>query len=257
MGHGLPDDERRTRVWSRVRRFAAADRDPAGVHHVALAATVALHAGEAVVYQVSAPGRGEPAWVLGPLGDRLSEAEVTLGEGPALDCLRAERPVVVTDLAAPGSAARWPVFTPFARAEGVAGVVAFPIMAGAAVLGCLEALRPVAAPCTEGEAADGVLLADAAMVLLLRGPARSGAHPFSDAVEARWAIVRRATGVVAVQTRGDLETAFVRMRAYAYGTGRRLGDVAADVLLRDLRFGVDPGVDPGVGPEAGPETDQG
>ncbi|MFJ4819605.1 ANTAR domain-containing protein [Streptomyces sp. NPDC088801] len=36
-----------------------------------------------------------------------------------------------------------------------------------------------------------------------------------------------------------IEEAFVRLRAHAYAQGRRLADVAADVVARRLRFSPD------------------
>ncbi|MEU4804719.1 ANTAR domain-containing protein [Actinosynnema sp. NPDC023587] len=250
MDRRRPDDERRARLWSRVCGLAADEGVPARIRHVCLAGTEVLHAKDFVVYRTADAGRSEPAGVVGPLGDRVSEAEITFGEGPAVDSLREEYPVVAADLAAAENGARWPVFTPFARAEGVAGVLAFPVMMGAVAVGCVEALRPVATPCTEAEVVDGLLLADAAMLLLLRAePPLLGADPFADAVEARWATVHQATGVVSGQMGSDLVTAFVRLRAHAYRTGRRLADVANDVLARELRFHTDP--------EAGPDPKSG
>ncbi|CCH29959.1 GAF and ANTAR domain-containing protein [Actinosynnema sp. NPDC047251] len=252
MDRRRPDDERRAWLWSRVRGHAAEEDLPVGIRQVCLTAAEVLDASGIVVYQVADSGRGEPVCVTGPLADRVSEAEITFGEGPAVDCLREEYPVTATDLAAADNVARWPVFAPFARSAGVAGVLAFPIMMGAIVVGCLEALRPATAPRTDDEVVDGLLLADAAMLLLLRAePPPLGADPFADAVEARWAIVHQATGVVSVQLASDLATAFVRLRAHAYRTGRRLADVAADVLARDLRF------HPDVEPDATPEPGQG
>ncbi|MBB5960190.1 hypothetical protein FHS29_006813 [Saccharothrix tamanrassetensis] len=242
------DDERRAWLRSRVRGLAADEGVPAGLRHVALTASAVLAAGDVVVYQVLDGSRCEPVWVTGPVGDLVSEAEITFGEGPAVDCLRAERPVVASDLASAAEAVRWPVFAPFALSHGVAAIVTFPVTMGAVVVGCLEALRSTAGPPTRAETLDGLLLADVAMLLLLRAePPRLGLDRFADAVEARWAAVHQATGITSVQLDSDLGTAFLRLRAHAYLTGRRLSDVAADVLARRVRFRVDPDVEPEAG----------
>ncbi|WP_121005285.1 GAF and ANTAR domain-containing protein [Saccharothrix australiensis] len=246
MDSRQPDRDRRAWLWDRISRLAEAEGVPSGVRHVSLTAAAVLSATDVVVYQVVDGGRCEPAHVTGPVGDWLSEAEITFGEGPAMDCLRQECPVV-GDLAAFGGV-RWPVFAPFALMRGVTGILAFPVVMGAVVVGCLEALRPTAEPPTPREVVDGLLLADAAMLVLLRAePLPPGADPFSDAVEARWATVQRAVGVVSAQADSDLTTAFVRVRAHAYRTGRRLADVAADVLARRLRFPADPDEEPHTG----------
>ncbi|MFF4804048.1 ANTAR domain-containing protein [Streptomyces sp. NPDC001351] len=48
--------------------------------------------------------------------------------------------------------------------------------------------------------------------------------------------IDQASGMVMVQLGVGIEEAFVRLRAYAYAHGRRLADVAADVVARQLRF---------------------
>ncbi|WP_433271982.1 GAF and ANTAR domain-containing protein [Actinosynnema sp. CS-041913] len=252
MGSRRPDEERRGWLWSRVRRLAADEGLPVGTRHVCLTAAAVLAARDVVVYQVADHSRWEPVCVSGPVGDLVSEAQITLGEGPAADCMRDEHPVSASDLTAVEEVARWPVLGPFALSHGVAGILAFPVMMGAVVAGCLEVLRPTPGPPTHREVADGLLLADAATVTLLNAvPPPLGADPFADEVEARWASVHQATGVAAVQLDCDLATAFVRLRAYAYLAGRRLGDVAADVLAHRLEFRAEPDVEPDTRPEAG------
>jgi AmiR/NasT family two-component response regulator len=54
------------------------------------------------------------------------------------------------------------------------------------------------------------------------------------------AVIHQATGMVLVQLGVDAEAAFARLRGHAYVTGRRLGDVARDVVGRRIRFTRDP-----------------
>ncbi|MCX5175366.1 ANTAR domain-containing protein [Streptomyces virginiae] len=49
--------------------------------------------------------------------------------------------------------------------------------------------------------------------------------------------------MLTVQLGVGIEEAFVRLRAYSYAHGRRLAEVAADVVARRLRFTPDPDVD--------------
>jgi AmiR/NasT family two-component response regulator len=52
--------------------------------------------------------------------------------------------------------------------------------------------------------------------------------------------VHQATGMILVQLGVSAEIAFVRLRGYAFAQGRRLGEVACDVVERRLRFEPDP-----------------
>jgi hypothetical protein len=51
------------------------------------------------------------------------------GQGPLLDALTANRPVLVSDLSDPGSLSRWPMFAPEATDRGIGAVFAFPVTA--------------------------------------------------------------------------------------------------------------------------------
>jgi len=61
----------------------------------------------------------------------------------------------------------------------------------------------------------------------------------SSGFEYRWVEVHQATGMVSVQLGSDLTVAFLRLRAHAYLTGRRLSQVAREVVERRLRFDPD------------------
>jgi AmiR/NasT family two-component response regulator len=52
--------------------------------------------------------------------------------------------------------------------------------------------------------------------------------------------VHQATGMISVQLGVGLEEAFVRLRAHAFASNAGLGDVAAEVVDRRLRFGPGP-----------------
>ena len=85
-----------------------------------------------------------------------------------------------------------------------------------------------------------MLFADAALPRALEHLSRpsttDGSDLASSGFEHRWAVVHQATGMISVQLDSDLTVAFVRLRAHAYFTGRRLSQVARDVVERRLRF---------------------
>ncbi|GAA0251281.1 GAF domain-containing protein [Saccharothrix mutabilis subsp. mutabilis] len=243
-------DERRAWLWGRIRQVAVRAGTTVSVRHVCTVAAATLNAYSATFYETAADGDGGvPVAVTDPVADLLSEAEVTTGEGPAAEAVLGESPALVADLGTADSLARWPVFTPIALSHGVHAIWAFPVSLGAIVLGCLEVYHAEAVEVDLARLADGLLLTDALAVVLLSGLAAvPGADPFADAVQARWATVQQATGVVSAQLEVDLTTAFVRLRASAFCADRRLADLAADVVAGRVRFTPEPGAGRGPGP---------
>ncbi len=175
----------------------------------------------------------------------LEEWQLTFGEGPCLDAFTGGGPVLVVDLRAPESAARWPVFAPAALDSGARAVFALPLQVGAIRVGVLDLYRTRAGGLSPHELADALAFADAAGMLLL--DAGAGTQP--DTADLAWqrddptahqAQVHQATGMILVQLGISAEAAFARLRAYAYAHDRRLGDLARDVVERRLRFPPDP-----------------
>ena len=119
---------------------------------------------------------------------------------------------------------------------------AFPVAAGAALIGVLNVYRHSPGSLGRQELADALVFADA--VLLLALDSRGGiASDLSDLLDtelsARRAHVHQATGMVAAQLEVSVTDALAALRAYAFTRGRRLGDVAADVLDRRIRLSAD------------------
>jgi hypothetical protein len=175
----------------------------------------------------------------------LEEWQLTFGQGPCLDAFHHGGPVLAVDLRAADCLARWPVFTPAALDSGARAVFALPLQVGAIRLGVLDLYRLRPGPLSAHELADALAFADTAAMLLLDTAA--GTQP--DTVDLAWqrddptahqAHVHQATGIVLVQLGTSAEAAFARLRAYAFAHGRRLGDVARDVVERRLRFDPDP-----------------
>jgi hypothetical protein len=138
---------------------------------------------------------------------------------------------------------RWPAFAPAAVAVGVSAVFAFPLMMGAISVGALEIYRGREGALSAPELAEALLFADAALARVLDhlpGPdAIDGPDLLSSGFEYHWAEVHQATGMISVQLDSDLTVAFLRLRAHAYLTGRRLSQVASDVVERRVRFDPD------------------
>jgi ANTAR domain len=238
--------ERAARVWAWI--AAAHDDDtPVSVAALCHAAVLRLGVNGASVTATSGRMVHDPVCASDDVSARLEELQFTMGEGPGADDFRVGSPMLITDL--DSVAARWPGFVPAAVAAGAGAMFSFPLQAGAIRVGILTLYRSRPGPMAAEELADALVFADIALRLLL--DASSGAigfpgyRPLDGRSESR-AEVHQATGMISVQLGVSIEEAFVRLRAHAFASSAALGEVAADVVDRRLRFG--PGAPPGQEP---------
>jgi hypothetical protein len=189
-------------------------------------------------------------FVTDPVGERLSELQLTLGEGPCHEVLASAAPVLCADLGDAESSRRWPAFTPEALSLGAGAVFAFPLVVGAIRAGVMGLYRRSAGPLERSQLGDLLTLADAATLLLLDAvdggiTAADGDGGGLDGQTPDLALHRaeidQATGMLTVQLGVPVAEAFARLRAYAYTKDRRLADVAGDIVARRLRLDPDPG----------------
>jgi ANTAR domain/GAF domain len=246
---GAPVAESRAVVlWGLVAAQAAAGGRRASVADVCAVAVAAAGVSGA---WVTASGGGSPDFVLsvtGPAGERLAELQLTLGEGPCHDVLAAGAPALAADLADEHTARRWPVFAAEARRAGAGAVFAFPLMIGAIRAGVLGLYRSTPGPLESRQLGDGLILADAATVLLLDSPGHDAADSAGADAEGAGldgqapdlalhrAEIDQATGMLTVQLGASAADAFARLRAYAYASDRPLAEVAGDIVARRLRL---------------------
>jgi ANTAR domain/GAF domain len=166
----------------------------------------------------------------------LEELQFSLGEGPCVEASRSGHPVLQPDLLATGLA-RWPGFGAAALDAGIGAIFAFPLRVGAIRVGILDLHRDTPGRLETAEQADALAFADAAtvVVLHLQDQGDGEASALAGSIGSR-AEVHQATGMIAVQLGVGLAEALLRLRAYAYASGRPVSDVAADVVGRRLRF---------------------
>jgi hypothetical protein len=239
-------------VWGQLAAHAAVRGARVSVGDVC---AVAVGSGQLDGAWVAAARNGEPDFVMfvtDPVGERLSELQLTLGEGPCHDVLASAAPVLAADLGDAESGRRWPAFTPEAQARGAGAVFAFPLVVGVIRAGVMGLYRRCAGPLTGGQLGDLLLFADAATLLLL--DAADGEEADGD-WDGRWmdgqapdlalhrAEIDQATGMLTVQLGVQVAEAFARLRAYSYSEDRRLADVASDIVARRLRLDPDPDPD--------------
>jgi hypothetical protein len=193
----------------------------------------------------------ELLWCFPELSGRFEDLQFTLGEGPGPDTMRTGVPVFEPDLERVRPD-RWPALLPSAQELGVEGVCCYPLGVGAIRLGVLTVLCDGERLLSEQQYADAGALAAALTGAVLNGgyrrdpdrdidgksgsPADDGSPPARKSGGLHRAAVHQATGMISVQLAVSLADALLRLRAHAYGSGRDIGDVAADVVARRLRF---------------------
>jgi GAF domain-containing protein len=173
-----------------------------------------------------------------PASQHLEELQFTLGEGPCIDAMATNSPVLIADVS-DGAIERWPMYASAAHEYGVRSVFAFPLRTGESNLGVLDVFRDRTGRMTQEDVAQSLTFAEIARVTMLDGQDNAGADAmpegFDEAPGYR-AEVFQAQGMVMVQLGVSLGEALIRMRAYAYAEGRLLVDVARDVVNRTLHF---------------------
>ena len=171
----------------------------------------------------------------------VEELQFELGEGPGVDALRQDGPVLRSHL--DSAITQWPMFAPAALAAGVAAVCAFPLQVGGIRLGVLDLCRDTAGPLLDGVLSEALAYAHAATAVLLHLQALSnpaaGLHPQLTGFTADRAEIHQATGMISAQAGVSLVDALLLLRARAYSTNRTMLAISRDVLARQLRFGSD------------------
>lgn len=174
-----------------------------------------------------------------PLSHRLEELQLTIGEGPSLEVLTGRNSILVDDLAGSGPQARWPVFAPQAVEAGARGFFVLPLRIGAIRGGAFALCAERPGTLQARDLAEAWVFSELALELLLDGQAgipEGDAHP-RDRHSGGRPEVHQAAGMISVQLAVSVAEAFVRLRARAFGDGRPLSELAADVVARRVRFG--------------------
>jgi hypothetical protein len=243
----MGEQSRATRVWALITAQAAGDT--VSVRQVCAACVSAVGVDGAAVWLATDLNRRALLYATDQVALVLDEVDFTLGEGPCAQAWSGRGMVLAADLAAPGNAARWPIFTPAAVAAGAGAIFAFPLQAGAIRIGVLGLYRARPGPLSGEQLADALAFSFAAFTLVLHqsapqaGPATDGASsgselaawPFDGLGEGK-AEVYQATGMVAVQLNTHLDEALLRLRAHAFAYGLGVTEVARQVVARTLHF---------------------
>src|SRR5205807_9657787 len=122
---------------------------------------------------------------------------------------------------------------------GVRAMFGFPLRVGAVRLGALNLYSDRAGSLPDDRYADALVAADVAAhtIIGLQAGAAAGrmAAELETGADFRY-VVHQASGMVAAQLDVSVALALIRLRAYSFGNGLSLAEVAGDVVARRLRF---------------------
>lgn len=207
--------------------------------------------GAVLAVMTGASKQRELVFATDPIAQQIDELQFTLGEGPCLDAYVAAQPLLCPRLGTGAEASRWPAFCADAVDMGVSAVFAFPVPGHRRPMGVLELYRREAGDLDVAElesasacavaightlmdnwdaltatagSADLAIESAALHEAAVNGPS----DPFSRSQ------VYVAAGMVAVQLAVPVDEGLDRLRAYAYGTGESVTEIAADIVARRL-----------------------
>ncbi|MFI8228751.1 ANTAR domain-containing protein [Streptomyces sp. NPDC085900] len=232
-------ESRSARIHLLVAEQAARRRARIAVVDVCTAAVAALPVGGAGLSAMSRTAPSHPLCSTDDISERLEELQLTMGEGPCVDAFLHGSAVLTPDLLRRDLQDRWMVFAEAALEAGARAVFALPLQMGAISPGVLDLYARVPIRLDGEELADALAFADLATLVLLDTRISETGGPRRGLVEdlgAYRAEIDQASGMLTVQLGVGIEDAFVRLRAHAYAQGRRLADVAADVVAHRLRL---------------------
>jgi transcriptional regulator with GAF, ATPase, and Fis domain len=156
-------------------------------------------------------------------------------EGPCLDCYHDGEPVLVADL--DEQVERWPQFCAAARDVGFKSVHALPMRLRDTVLGTLGLFGEEAGSLDDDDLALAQALVHVASVAIVNERSANDRAlvnaQLQHALTSR-IVVEQAKGVIAHGGSLEMDTAFAVLRRYARDHGRKLSDVADEIVRREL-----------------------
>jgi len=163
--------------------------------------------------------------------------QVRAGEGPCVEAVTTGRVVSVEDLAA--MADRWPRFAADARRGGFASIHAIPMRLRSSTIGSLNLFRDQVGEIDGDDAAAAQALADVATISILQHRLAEESAltqlQLQRALQSR-VVIEQAKGFLAQRKDIATDAAFDLIRTHARSTRTRLGDIAKQVVARELEL---------------------
>jgi hypothetical protein len=188
--------------------------------------------GVSITLEAATPNRVTLA-AIDQISTELEELQDVLQQGPCFDAYMTGAPQV-TDLGE-GADRRWPEFGPAARAAvGPRTVFGLPMQPERQVLGVISVHLKGSLELPVG-LETALFMADTVGAALLLDPHQHDPYGHAGPWSSR-AQVHQATGMVIAQLQVSATDALAMLRAHAYAHNTAMGDVAAQVIGRELDF---------------------
>ena len=160
--------------------------------------------------------------------------EIQGAQGPCLDAFGSGQTVQAS--AAEGSV-RWPQFAPRASAAGFRVMCAVPLQVRSTVIGALNLFRGTDEPFSDDDLEIAQAMAEIAAIALIQERALRERTLVTEQLEAALrsrVVIEQAKGMLAEYLTTTVDEAFQLLRSYARNHNRKLTDVAADVVNRQI-----------------------
>lgn len=240
-----------------VLRELGADADLAPVHgdRLCSACVRVLPVRESAITLAMPENRWEVLGSSGPAAARLADAQAAVGEGPGPESNRSGAASRVPDFGSAVARGRWPLLAQWNRLPlTLESICSVPLRLGAIRVGYLDLVGADAVLGDVQAYSDALQIADVITTVLLAAvapPEHNGGRDLNGLALGPWweqsvsaREIHQATGMVAVQLDSTAAVAYARLVGHAFTTGVTLGDTAAEVVARRLRFRPDHNPDP-------------
>ncbi|MFI6166413.1 GAF and ANTAR domain-containing protein [Nocardia sp. NPDC051052] len=192
----------------------------------------------AIAVDVESTGR-ELLCASDSVAERIEGLQATVGEGPGIEAAITGMPVILDDFATIHR--RWPLLGAALDLSDCGAMYALPLQVGAVRVGVLDLYRVRPGRL---ERADWVAATSVArmVTMILLGDGRADGNGSNVVLGSWWDSapraqeIHQASGMIAVQLTVSVRQAYARLQAHAFAGDRTLGDVAHDVVTRQLRF---------------------
>lgn len=167
---------------------------------------------------------------------QLELFQLQRNEGPCLDCYRSGAAVSVPDMVAEQE--RWPQFSRAALGAGFKSVHAVPMRLRGRVLGALNLFREGVGVLEDSDLDLAQALAHVACVAIVNEKSASDHLTVNSQLQHALTsriVLEQAKGVIAQSGGLEIDDAFKVLRRYARDNSRKLGDIAQEVVNRELR----------------------
>lgn len=162
--------------------------------------------------------------------ETLEDLQIELDEGPCLMAYRERTRIIALDLA---NDPRFPRFGPRAIEHGMRSVFSFPLHYDGRAFGALNLYRSEPGVLTDDQADMGAAMADVATLYLMHGAddeiRERINRQLQGALDSR-VVIEQAKGFIAARCGVDAETAFTLLRNHARRNGRKLRELARQVV---------------------------